>query len=459
MSPLSIRARMAAAFAAAMLAVLVLAGVFVYLYVGGQLDESLDTGLRTRSDDLVALAEARGPDAPIAPGALLQPEEGFSQILRQDGQVVASTLEGVGPVLDSAELERASRQTLILERETSGVEGESRILARPAGSSAEPLIVVVAASTDDRREALGRLATAFLIGAPVAVLLASGIGYLLAARSLRPVEAMRGRAEQITLRRSGERLPLPRAEDEIHDLGETLNGMLARIEQGLEREREFAADASHELRTPLANMRAELELAERPGRSPGELHAAIESVAEEVERLTRLANDLLLIARSDQGRLPVAAEPTAVVELLRRVAGRFTARAGARTIAVEADPSDVAEIDPLRLEQALGNCVDNALRHGAGEIALRGRLDGGDLVLEVADQGRLAAGLDGRAFERFTRGGAGRTAEGAGLGLAIVRAIARAHGGDAEIAGGAGEGTTVRLRLPAAVGVPAAAES
>lgn len=459
MSSLSIRARMAAAFAAAMLAVLALAGAFVYVYVGSQLDESLDTALRTRSDDLAALAEARSGGRAIAPSALLQPEEGLSQILRPDGRVVASTLEGAGSVLDPAELQQAGRRTLILERQIAGVEGEARVLARPAGPPAEELIVVVAASTDDRSEALGGLATAFVIGAPAVVLLASVIGYLLAARSLWPVEAMRRRAEQITLRRSGERLPLPRAEDEIHDLGETLNGMLARIEQGLEREREFVADASHELRTPLANMHAELELAGRPGRSSRELHAAIESVGEEVERLTRLAGDLLLIARSDQGRLPVAAEPTALAELLQRVAGRFAARAGARPIAVEADPAAVATLDPLRIEQALGNCVENALRHGAGEIALGGRLDGSDVVLEVTDQGRLAPGLDGRAFERFARGEAGRTSEGAGLGLAIVRAIARAHGGDAEIVGGAGDGTTVRLRMPAAVGVPAAAES
>jgi two-component system OmpR family sensor kinase len=202
-------------------------------------------------------------------------------------------------------------------------------------------------------------------------------------------------------------------------------------------------------------MQAELELAERPGRSAPELRAAIASAAEEVERLTRLADDLLLIARSDRGRLPIAAEPTAVADLLERVAGSFAARAGERTIAVEAEPGAVAELDSLRIEQALGNCVDNALHHGDGEIALRGRLEGDDVVLEVADQGGLAAGLDERAFERFSRGGAGRTSEGAGLGLAIVRAIARAHRGDAEIAGGRGEGTTVRLRLPAAVGVPA----
>ena len=123
----------------------------------------------------------------------------------------------------------------------------------------------------DREEALAGLAGAFLIGGPIALLLASGLGYLLAGRALAPVEAMRRRAAEITLERSGERLPLPRADDEIHDLGATLNTMLDRIEASLERERVFVADASHELRTPLAILRTELELAERQRRSPEEL--------------------------------------------------------------------------------------------------------------------------------------------------------------------------------------------
>ncbi|MGZ5321897.1 MAG: sensor histidine kinase, partial [Solirubrobacterales bacterium] len=308
-------------------------------------------------------------------------------------------------------------------------------------------VVVVGASTQDREETLVGLRAAFGVGAPVAILLASGLGFLLAGRALAPVEALRRRAAEITLERSGERLPLPASEDEIHRLAATLNEMLDRIESSLERERVFVADASHELRTPLAILRAELELAGKPGRSPEELRAALASAAEEVERLTRLAEDLLVIARSDQGRLPVKREPVRLDELLERVRGRFASRAEAegRSIAAEAPSGAEAELDSLRMEQALGNLVDNALRHGRGTVRLAASRNGQRAELSVADEGTgFPEAFAPRAFERFTRADEGRTGGGAGLGLAIVRAVARAHGGDASA-----DGARVRISVPA----------
>ena len=145
------------------------------------------------------------------------------------------------------------------------------------------------------------------IGGPVALLLASLAGYVLAGAALRPIEAMRRRAQEISTASLDERLPVPAARDEVARLGETLNAMLARIEDGLARERRFVADASHELRTPLALLKTELELALRRARSPEELQAAIESAAGETDRLARMADDLLLLARSDQGQLAAAA--------------------------------------------------------------------------------------------------------------------------------------------------------
>ena len=169
-------------------------------------------------------------------------------------------------------------------------------------------MIVAGASTGDRDEALAGIAGAFAIGAPLALLVASGLGYLLATARWRRSTHMRSKADEITLERSGERLPLPRAEDEIHRLGETLNRMLDRIEASLERQRVFVADASHELRTPLAVLRAELELADRSHRTREELEAALRSAVEEVDRLSRLAEDLLVVARSDQGELPIKRE-------------------------------------------------------------------------------------------------------------------------------------------------------
>jgi two-component system, OmpR family, sensor kinase len=276
---LSIRAKLTIAFAAALVLVLALAGLFVYLRVESGLTETIDDGLKARANDVQAALDGSGTRPPKLSGGLFEGEEGFTQILTPRGRVVASTLPpGSGPALDPAEVERAaSAQILLADRRLPSIEAEARVLAEPASSAQGSFVVVAGASTGDREEALAGIASAFAIGAPLALLLASGLGYLLAARSLAPVEAMRGRAGEITLERSGERLPLPAAEDEIHRLGETLNAMLDRIEAVLERERVFVADASHELRTPLSTMRAELELAGRPGRSPQELRAALRS--------------------------------------------------------------------------------------------------------------------------------------------------------------------------------------
>jgi signal transduction histidine kinase len=451
---LSIRARLTAAFAAALVVVLVLAGLFVYLRVASDLSGAIDDGLVSRTNTLVALIGSEQGPPELQSGRFVGGEEAFTQILTPSGKVVESTLEpGVGAALAPAELERAASEAVRIEgRAVPGVEGKARILARPADSVDGTYIAVTGASTDDRRETLAGLARAFLLGAPVAILLASGLGYLLAGRSLAPVEAMRRRAAEVTLERSGERLPLPRADDEIRRLGKTLNEMLDRIESSLEREREFVGDASHELRTPLAILRTELDLAGREGRSADELRAALRSAGEEVDRLTQLAEDLLVLARSDQGRLPLRREPVELAVLLERVRDRFARRASAvgRELVADAPSGTRANLDPLRLEQALGNLVDNALRHGEGEVRLAAVRNGDRAVFEVSDEGAgFPPEFEGRAFERFTRADGGRTAGGAGLGLAIARAIAEAHDGEATAGGNGDPRTIVRISVPA----------
>jgi two-component system, OmpR family, sensor kinase len=286
----------------------------------------------------------------------------------------------------------------------------------------------------------------------VAVLLASVFGYLLASAGLRPVEAMRRRAREISLEQPGERLPLPAARDEVHRLGETLNEMLDRLRRSFERERRFVADAGHELRTPVAVIRAELEAMLRAGGHDPDVREALVAALEECDHLEQIAEDLLVLARAAEGELPLRQAPVDVGPLLEGVRARFEdrARERRREIAVEVTDGLWVEADELRLRQALGNLVDNALRHGDGAIELRSRpseTDGG-VELEVSDRGPgFAPELAGRAFERFARGDAARTRGGTGLGLAIVRAIAEAHGGRAEIVDGA-PGATVRLWLP-----------
>ncbi len=176
-------------------------------------------------------------------------------------------------------------------------------------------------------------------------------------------------------------LPVPRARDEISRLAVTLNDMLARLHAAFEHERRFVADASHELRTPLALLRTELELALRRPRSPQELESAIRSAAEETERLSGLAEDLLTIARADQGSLPLRRRPTDTSELLTGVAGRYRRRAAElrRTVRANADNAFVIDLDDTRIEQALANLVENALLYGAGDVELFAARNNGDV--------------------------------------------------------------------------------
>jgi signal transduction histidine kinase len=331
-----------------------------------------------------------------------------------------------------------------------GLDEPARLLLTPITVEREPAVLVVGATRQDRTDALASLRTQLLLGGPLVLAVASLGAYLLAGAALRPVEAMRRRAEGITAGAPGRRLPLPAGGDEVARLGATLNDMLARLEAAMERERSFVADASHELRTPLALLTTELELALRRPRSAVELRRAVESAAEDTGRLVRLAEDLLTIARADQDALPVRRELVRTRDVLSRVTGTFDATAPGRVAVVAADGPGSLVADPDRLDQALRNLVDNAIRHGGGTVRV-GLVDTpGAVELHVTDDGPgFPSGYLPHAFERFSRAAAGRGAGGgAGLGLSIVDAIARAHGGAAHAADRPQGGADVWLVLP-----------
>jgi signal transduction histidine kinase len=336
-----------------------------------------------------------------------------------------------------------------MELSVPGIDGTARVLARPAPTHAGPVVVAVGQSLNDRDDALSGVVTSFALGGPIAVLLGSAIGYLLASAGLAPMEAMRVRAREVSLSRADERLPLPGAHDEVRRLGETLNEMLDRLHRSFERERRFVADASHELRTPVAVIKTELEGALRTGDFGPQVREALVAAVEECDRLAQLAEDLLVIARAAEGELPVRREALRARPLLEGVRERFVDRAEqrGRVIRIEADGDPQLSADLLRIRQALGNLVDNALRHGAGEIVLRARSASAGVELEVSDGGQgFAPDIAGRAFERFARGDPVRTRGGAGLGLAIVRAVVEGHAGRVAIV--PGRGATVRAWLP-----------
>ena len=442
MSRLPIRLRLTLFFTAAMAVVLAGATWLLYMQVGSDLGSGIDQSLRSRAQDVGALVRDGGSLRSTS-SPLIESGESFAELVSPNGRVLdASSSLHRAPLLSADELRRARVHPLWLNRPSApGLDEPTRLLAvrSPRG------VLVVGGTRENRAETLGTLRRGFFIGGPVALLLAALGGYLVAGAALRPIEGMRRRAQEISTSSLDERLPVPATGDEVARLGETLNRMLERIEEGLARERRFVSDASHELRTPLALLKTELELALREGRSPDQLRAAIESAAGETDRLARIADDLLLLARSEQGHLQLRLERLDSGELLRSVARRFSRR-GRPEVEAEAG---VLEGDRLRLEQALGNLVDNAVRHGGCGVSLRAGRRNGSVELHVLDRGEgFPTAFIERAFERFSRADEGRGGESAGLGLSIVETIARAHGGSAHAANRDGGGADVWIELP-----------
>ncbi|MEZ4552343.1 MAG: sensor histidine kinase [Dehalococcoidia bacterium] len=452
MSRLPIRARLTLTFGAAMALVLVAVGAVLYARTSAALLEQVDNGLEAHADTVVALVAGGGVAADA--GLSGAGDDAFVQVLRADGGVAYASAGVVGgPLIRAEDIERGRRGRSFIERAGVPAMGgaPARLLVGPSGDGG---VVVVGASLDDRAEALSGLAAQLLLIGPAALAVTSIAGYALAGAALRPVERMRVEAAKVAGGgASGRRLPLPTAHDEVYRLGETLNEMIERLEASAARERAFVADASHELRTPLAALRTELDLALRRPRSAEEATDALRSVEEEVGRLRRLVDDLLTLARLDDdgGSAQLRQEEVAVLALCGRVQERFEAEATAlrRTVEVRCPDGLSVDGDAFRLEQALANLVDNALRHGAGAVVIEVHDAGDGVELAVRDSGGgFERAFIDRAFERFTRGDESRAGEGTGLGLAIVRSVARAHGGEARIDRAADAGAAVVVWLP-----------
>jgi len=447
-SRIPLRVRLALAFALAMAVVLAIVGSLLYVRLGNSLQEQVD-------DNIEQIALSYRPlvrDGDLS-AAQISVEDGFMQVLGPGDRVVTFPPFD-SPLLTADEKQRAFSGPYFLTRgETPNLDSDPvRLRVETLQVDGQTVTLVVGATLEDREEALEGLVAQLLVVGPLALLLTSVGGYFLAGAALRPVEAMRRRAADISSDRADQRLPLPRSNDEIHRLGETLNDMLGRLEAGLARERRFVADASHELRTPLTSLRTELELALRRPRSQAELEEALRSATEEVERVVRLAEDLLVLARADDGRLPLSTSNHFVREVLDAVAGRHDSQAAleGRSIEVSAPTDWIFAGDRLRIDQALGNLVDNALRHGKGAIRLEAIAEDATIAFRVSDEGDgFPPDFLSHAFERFSRADVARSEAGAGLGLAIVDAVARAHGGSVGAENLPGGGAAITIRVPA----------
>jgi two-component system, OmpR family, sensor kinase len=453
-SRLSLRLRLTLVFAVVIALVLTVTGLAIYNTFRADLNSAEDRALRSRSEEVTALVEQANLGIVPSLAHVSSAEDDFAQVLRPNGRLLAATPQVPSrPVLEGENLRRAATGQVFAERgPIEQLDGRVRVQAVPVASPLGSVIVVVGTALGERDHELNTLALLLIAGGGVALMLASLAGYGVAAAALRPVEAMRRRATSILPGEPARRLPVARSGDEIARLGTTLNEMLDRLQAAFVRERVFVADASHELRTPLAILKTEIELALKEGRSIEELRGALESAAEETDRLARLAEDLLVIARLDQGRVPIRAGDIDSQELLAHVAERMKGRARREGVSVVVSDARHLHVsgDRPRVEQALENMLDNALRYAREEVRLSAVARDAVIELHVRDDGPgFEPAVIDRAFERFVRGGSARSRGGSGLGLAIVAAIAQSHGGNVHAANRSGGGADVWLELPA----------
>jgi signal transduction histidine kinase len=417
-----------------------LVGVLNYALLRTVNSEALDT-----ARGVAKLVDQHQLSEPIPVNASMQ----VQIVDRQDKVLqISAGADRLVSMLHPDELGRVQDGTVLkVPGNRVGIDGTVRIAVAIAGPPTQPQYVLVARSTDDLDQGVHILRVTLLIAFPLLVALLGAVLWRVLGAALSPVDALTAGAEEITGGTRAGRLPVPESRDEIHRLAVTLNSMLHRLETARARQRAFVADAAHELRSPLTNMRTELEVAQHlPDTTDWPQITA--DLLTDVDRLSRLVDDLLLLARADDGASRTPARRFEEVDL-----GQFLADLAARYPGVSfLHPSEhlTVRAEPDALARMIGNLLDNAVRHKTSQVRLSVEPDGTYRRITVTDDGPGIPPVDReRVFDRFTRldDARARDAGGSGLGLAIVRELVRRHRGTVTLSD-AGPGLRVDVRLP-----------
>jgi two-component system OmpR family sensor kinase len=434
-----LRVRLAALVAVGATAVLTTAALALYHDVTSGLSDAITTELEVRLADLVA-----DLDDPAGAAATQRPV--VAQAVDATGRVLVPA--GATPLLTHAELAAALEGEVLVDRPVRGIGDDARVLARRLDDGrGEAVVGVTATTTAPLVHVRDRLVVVLLVGGTALTAAVALAGWVLAGAALRPVRRMAQRAQTISMTAPGERLPVPPGGDEIAELGRTLNAMLVRIEATISHERAFIDDASHELRTPLAVLRGELELATQDDDLDA-VRQGLHSALEETDRLTRLSDNLLTLARADAGQFTAGPMCTDLLEAVGAAVARIPCPDRV-TLTVEGVHRTVRS-EPEWIDRVVTNLVTNAVQHAKSQVRVTVDVDSDGVRLTVADDGPgFPDELLPRAFDRFSRGDGARSPGGIGLGLAIVASIMKALGGSARAGNGPPlGGARVEVTLP-----------
>jgi signal transduction histidine kinase len=423
----------------------VVASVAMVVSLRRSLTDDVRTSALLRADVVEEELQGDVSNGAIAGGDV---EEEFVQVVDSSGRVVASSQNVAGrpPFVDL----RPGQS-----RQIDGLPFESGPFLTAASGADSPqgrVTIVVGKSLEDVMDSSRAVIRLLGFGVPLLILIVGVVTWRVVGRALAPVEAIRSEVEAISSKELHRRVPDPPGKDEIAHLAVTMNQMLARLEEGQQRQRQFVSDASHELRSPVASIRQHAEVAlSHTDATDVEEFAGI--VLEEDLRLQRLVEDLLLLARADEGTLRGRTEPVDLDDLVFEEAARLRSNGGVRVVDTKGVSAGRVLGDRGQLGKLIRNLTDNAVRHARHEVAMSLRNGRGEIVLTVDDDGDgIAIGERERVFERFVRlqDARDRDSGGSGLGLAIVAEITAAHGGRVTVEDSPLGGARFDVRFPAA---------
>ena len=436
---LPVRVRMTAWYVALLGAVIAAVGAFLVVQLRADLTDAIDGALRPAAVQIADGYRAEGASEAIdVARSVLTGERPAAQILDPSGRVAVAFGDRAAraPMLGRADVATVLRGAGLTRTVRLGHGGQRfRLVARRTARRDRRQVAVAAESMATVDRSVRRVLVLLLIAGPAALLATALGGWWLARRALRPIDRMTSRAAAIDLDRIEDRLVVPRTGDEVAHLASTLNAMLDRIEHGVEEQHRLVADASHELRTPLTAMRAEIDVSLRADDLAPAAHQVLESVREEVDRMTHTVDDLLVLASLDEGRLELLVGPLDLHDVVARAAAALDPLARTRGVTLTLHgPAAMAVGDAERLVHALRNLVENAIKFSPerSEVVVTTWAAHGEVGVTVLDQGPgVAPDVRERIFDRFFRADPSRTRStgGGGLGLAITREIASAHAG------------------------------
>ncbi len=441
---------------------LLLLGTALYFGLRTALFENFEEQVRSETGFALNAVSVTDSQLRIAPDGITQldHDDHFVRLIDPSGQIVYQSETALQDIpLDQTSYRQALAGHSVYDVRPGNGEAIG-IVSQPVENGGKIVGVLQIGSTrGDTEEVLRIILLGFLIAGSIMLLLAAAGGYLMAGRALAPVRQITELAATIDPTDLDARLALDLPDDELGQLVQTFDAMLARIERGFDQQRQFTADAAHELRTPLGFMRSQVDVALRRPRSAQEYQLALEALDGDIDRMTRLVTALLTVSRSESGQLALHRIALDLQALIHATLASYEPLASERGL-VLVDESSVVTMpaDADLLGQLLTNLIDNAVTHtpAGGSIAVGCASENGQARIWVADTGTgIPSEHQERVFDRFYRVDAGRSrgSGGAGLGLTIARAIVEAHGGTISLQSTVGSGTRIDVTLPAPPGL------